>query len=80
MLPNSVLLAVWGVNAILLIFILVKINHVTRYFYTPEQRKGPGTKYPPIPMDSKGWGPARATPPIPKSHKPHHRRRSYGRH
>lgn len=77
MLSTSVLFAVWGVNVVLLIFILVKLNRVTRYFYTPEQRKGPGTKYPPIPKD---WRPAHTTPPIPKSHKPHHRRRSYGRH
>lgn len=77
MLTNSILFAVWGVNVVLLIFILVKLNRVTRYFYTPEQRKGPGAKYPPIP---NGWGPAHAAPPIPKSHKPHHRRRSYGRH
>lgn len=77
MLPTSVLFAVWGANVVLLIFILVKINRVTRYFYTPEQRKGPDTKYPPIPKD---WRPAHTALPIPKSHKSHHLRRSYGRH
>lgn len=77
MLQNSVLLAVWGVNAILLVFILVKLSRVTRYFYTPEQRKGPGAKYPPMPKD---WQSGRTMPPRPKSHKPHHHRRSYGSH
>lgn len=83
MLPNSAFFVGWGVAAILLIlliFILVKVNRVSRYFYTPELRNGSGNKYPPI---SKDWKPARAMPPMPpmpKSHKPHYRGRNYGRH
>lgn len=74
MLPNSLHIVAMALVVMLLAVILVRLRGVLRYFYTPEPCKGPGTKYPPIP---NGWRP---TPPIQKDHRPHHRRRSYGRH
>lgn len=49
MLLNSATRARLAVVIILLCVILVKLPRVARYFYTPVTRRGPGTKYPPVP-------------------------------
>lgn len=73
MLPNSIHIIIGMVNVILLVFILVRVHRIARYFYIPEQRKLHTKSLP-------AYDTRRPPSAIPRNHKSRHGRRYYGKH